>query len=194
MVIGANGKLRDAKIANLEPVTGDSLGSQRERLDLIQSLNRQHLQTVGHDPDIEGMIASYELAFRMQSVAPEILKIDSEPMHIQQMYGIDKPATADFGKQCLLARRLVESGVRFVQLSTGNVWDQHSGLKEGHQKNALATDRPIAALIRDLQQRGLLDDTLVIWGGEFGRTPIAQGKNGRDHNPQGFTMWMCVAA
>lgn len=192
-VMGSNGKLREAKIANLYADDSSAMLDDlpRRKLDLIQRLNQRHLESTGPDPDIEGIIASYELAFRMQQVAPEILDLNSESEHVKRMYGIDSPATADFGRQCLLARRMVESGVRFVQLSSGNVWDQHSGLMSGHTKNALATDRPIAGLIQDLGQRGLLDETLVVWGGEFGRTPIVQGKNGRDHNPQGFTMWMC---
>jgi hypothetical protein len=193
-VIGANGKLKEARIAYLndpEKAADAISGSKRGKLELIQLLNQRHLESSGPDQDIEGIIASYELAFRMQQVAPEVLAIDSEPAHIQHMYGLDNAATADFGRQCLVARRMVESGVRFVQLSSGNVWDQHGDLFNGHTKNSLATDRPIAGLIGDLAQRGLLDETLVVWGGEFGRTPIVQGKNGRDHNPQGFTMWMC---
>jgi hypothetical protein len=193
-VIGSNGKLREARIANLqskETTPFTNAGVRPAKLDLIQQLNQRHLDSAGSDPDIEGIIESYELAFRMQRFAPEVLNLGAEPDHVNRLYGIDKPATADFGRQCLLARRMIESGVRFVQLSSGNVWDQHSDLFNGHTKNALATDRPIAGLIQDLAQRGLLDDTLVVWGGEFGRTPIMQGKNGRDHNPQGFTMWMC---
>ena len=123
-------------------------------------------------------------------MAPGVLDISGESAATLQLYGIGKKETDNFGKQCLMARRLAEAGVRFIQVSTGNVWDQHGNLKEGHQKNALAVDQPIAGLLKDLKQRGLLDDTLVIWGGEFGRTPVAQGTNGRDHNPQGFSMWL----
>ncbi|MBL9081240.1 MAG: DUF1501 domain-containing protein, partial [Planctomycetales bacterium] len=133
---------------------------------------------------------SFELAFRMQQSAPEVLDIDGEPEHIRKLYGIDQKQTENFGRQCLLARRLAEAGVRYIQVSTGNVWDQHSNLKAGHERNSFDVDRPIAGLLVDLKQRGLLDDTLVVWSGEFGRTPIAQGTNGRDHNPQGFCAWM----
>lgn len=137
-----------------------------------------------------GAIESFDLAFRMQAAAPDVLDLSRESEHTQQQYGIGTKATDNFGRQCLLARRLVEAGVRYVEVSTGNVWDQHGNLKDGHEKNSLATDRPVAALLADLKTRGMLDDTLIVWGGEFGRTPIAQGTNGRDHNPQGFTYWL----
>jgi hypothetical protein len=136
---------------------------------------------------------SFELAFRMQSEAPSLEDISDESESTLQMYGLDQETTKNFGRQCLLARRFAERGVRFIQVthSDSNVqWDQHSDLKQGHEKNALEVDWPIAGLLTDLKQRGLLDDTLVMWGGEFGRTPTAQGANGRDHNPEGFTMWM----
>ena len=136
------------------------------------------------------MIRSYELAFRMQTAAPEVLDTSNEPKHVLDAYGIGNKTTDTFGRQCLLARRFAEAGVRYVQVSTANVWDQHGGLKKGHAKNAQAVDQPIAGLLGDLEQRGLLDDTLVVWGTEFGRTPIVQGSDGRDHNPQGFTMWL----
>lgn len=185
-VVGANGRLGSGKIADLLPPDGNA--ADRKQLDLLQKLNQQHLQRSVHDAQIEGVIESYELAFRMQRTAPEVLRIEDEPESIQQMYGIGEKATDNFGRQCLLARRLAEAGVRFIQVSSGNVWDQHSNLRGGHEKNALATDQPVAALIRDLKQRGMLEETLMVWGGEFGRTPIVQGKDGRDHNPQGFTM------
>ncbi|WP_235934969.1 DUF1501 domain-containing protein [Candidatus Laterigemmans baculatus] len=185
-VIGANGRLGSGKIADL--LTGDGAATDREQLELLQRLNGEHLRRSGGDAQIEGVIESYELAFRMQRTAPEVLRIEDEPQHVQQLYGIGEKATDNFGRQCLLARRLAEAGVRFIQVSSGNVWDQHGNLRGGHEKNALATDQPIAGLIRDLKQRGMLDDTLLLWGGEFGRTPIVQGKDGRDHNPQGFTM------
>lgn len=185
-VVGANGRLGSGKIADLLPPDGNA--ADRKQLDLLQTLNAQHLQRSVHDAQIEGVIESYELAFRMQRTAPEVLRIEDEPESIQRMYGIGEKATDNFGRQCLLARRLAEAGVRFIQVSSGNVWDQHSNLRSGHEKNALATDQPVAALIRDLKQRGMLEETLIVWGGEFGRTPIVQGKNGRDHNPQGFTM------
>ncbi|MBI1373218.1 MAG: DUF1501 domain-containing protein [Phycisphaera sp.] len=186
--IGANGSLGDGRISNL-------LGKlprteQRRQLDLIQSFNRDHLAQAGHDDQIEGAIASYELAYRMQGVAPHVLDMSAESDHVKDMYGIGDKETDTFGKLCLQARRLAEAGVRFIELATGNIWDQHSNLLKGHEANARKTDKPIAGLLADLKQRGMLEDTLVIWGGEFGRTPIVQGKNGRDHNPQGFTVWM----
>ncbi|NBP81339.1 DUF1501 domain-containing protein, partial [bacterium] len=122
--------------------------------------------------------------------APHVLDLNAESAHTHQLYGIGSKPTDNFGRQCLLARRLVEHGVRYVEVSTGNRWDQHGNLKSGHEKNAAMTDQPIAGLLTDLKARGMLEDTLVVWGGEFGRTPIAQGTNGRDHNPQGFTMWL----
>ncbi len=187
--IGSNGKIGDGMIANLQPAESDSQRQTRQ-LNLLQQLNHQHLRRSGPDAQIEGAIAAYELAFRMQAEAPEVLEIDQEPASIQQLYGIDQKETQAFGRSCLLARRLAEAGVRFIQVSSGNVWDQHSGLRKGHEKNALATDRPIAGLIKDLKQRGMLDETLIVWSGEFGRTPMAQGKDGRDHNPQGFTAFL----
>ncbi len=166
---------------------------QRAQLDLLAELNRDHLEQTGPDQMLEGRLESFELAFRMQTAMPEIEDLSGESPATRQLYGLDDPVTANFGRQCLLARRFAEQGVRFVQVthSDGDVqWDQHSKLKEGHEKNAREVDRPIAALLTDLKARGLLDDTLVLWGGEFGRTPTAQGKDGRDHNPEGFTMWM----
>lgn len=185
-VIGNSGKLGDARIAWL----GNkelSVQEQSDQLALLQTLNRKQLASSGNDEQIAGMIRSFDLAFRMQSAAPEVLDLSQEPKHVQQAYGVGTPATDNFGRQCLLARRLIEAGVRYVEVSTGNVWDQHSNLVKGHEKNSLATDRPVAALLSDLKNRGMLEDTLVVWGGEFGRTPIVQGSNGRDHNPQGFT-------
>ncbi|RLS71450.1 MAG: DUF1501 domain-containing protein [Planctomycetota bacterium] len=141
------------------------------------------------DADLDARIESFELAFRMQTEAPEVLEIDSESESTLKLYGIDGGPTDSFGRQCLLARRLSESGVRFVQ-SSHAYWDQHSDLKEQHGTLAEQVDRPIAGLLTDLKQRGLLDETLLIWGAEFGRTPTAQGDNGRDHNPHAFTYWM----
>lgn len=188
-VVGANGKLGSGRIADLLPPGGkDPSGVDRGQLELLQRLNREHLRLSGRDAQIEGVIESYELAFRMQRTAPEVMRIEDEPESIQQMYGIGEKETDNFGRQCLLARRLAEAGVRFIQVSSGNVWDQHGKLREGHAKNSLATDKPIAGLILDLKQRGLLDETLIVWGGEFGRTPVVQGSDGRDHNPHGFTM------
>ena len=186
--VGRAGKLGDAKIANLEG--SDTLDRQQRRLSMIQTFNREHLARSGKDQAIEGAIEAFELAYRMQNVAPDILRWQDESAATLQLYGIGEKETDNFGQQCLLARRLAESGVRYIQVSTGNVWDQHGNLKSGHEKNCLATDKPIAGLLSDLKARGMLDDTLVVWGGEFGRTPIVQGANGRDHNPQGFTMWL----
>ncbi|MGE3818565.1 MAG: DUF1501 domain-containing protein [Isosphaeraceae bacterium] len=163
---------------------------QRRELDLLQKINREHLARSGGDDQIEGVIASYELAFRMQSAAPGVVDLSNESRATRALYGIDGGPTDDFGRQCLLARRFAEAGVRYIQVSHSFKWDQHGQLKSGHQKNAGEVDKPIAGLLTDLKQRGLLDDTLVLWGGEFGRTPVAQGADGRDHNPQGFTVWM----
>lgn len=166
---------------------------QRTQLDLLKSMNEQHLQRSGPESALEARIQSFELAFKMQTEMPIAQDLSEESAATQALYGLDDPITADFGRQCLLARRFAERGVRFVQVThsdTNVQWDQHSNLKEGHEKNAREVDRPIAGLLTDLKQRGLLEDTLVLWGGEFGRTPVAQGKNGRDHNPEGFTMWM----
>jgi hypothetical protein len=185
--IGADGRL-DPK-ANFR-----YLGSATPAVHFLKELQfarlqrRGHLARTGHAP-VEGMIASMELAYRMQSAAPAVIDLREEPGPIRELYGIGVPETDQFGRQCLLARRFAEAGVRYLQVSTPNVWDQHGGLVRGHTKNALAVDKPIAGLLTDLKQRGLLEDTLVVWGGEFGRTPIAQG-DGRDHNPQGFTMWL----
>jgi len=163
---------------------------QRWQFDYLQRLNQEHLRRAGEDEQLEGVIQSFELAFRMQRVAPEILDLSRESAATRKLYGIDEKPTDDFGRQCLMARRLIEAGVRFVQVSHSFKWDQHGNLKAGHERNAKEVDKPIAALLTDLKERGLLKDTLVLWGGEFGRTPMAQGKDGRDHNPQGFTMWL----
>jgi hypothetical protein len=186
--VGRAGKLGEAKIANLQ--SSEPLDRQQRRLAMIQAFNRDHLRRSGKDQAIEGAIEAFELAYRMQNAAPEILEWKDETQNTLELYGIGEKETDNFGKQCLLARRLAETGVRYIQVSTGNVWDQHGNLKAGHEKNCLATDKPIAGLLSDLKARGMLDDTLVVWGGEFGRTPIVQGSNGRDHNPQGFTMWL----
>jgi hypothetical protein len=161
---------------------------QRDSLDAINRLNRRHLDAVG-DPEIATRINSYEMAYRMQATAPEVMDIAREPKHVLEMYGAE-PGKPSFANSCLLARRLVERGVRFVELFH-EAWDQHGNLKADLKKNCANTDKPCAALIRDLKARGLLDDTLVIWGGEFGRTPMVQGGNdGRDHHPNAFTMWL----
>lgn len=167
---------------------------QRSQLDLLRQINNHHLAqaTVG-GAELQARIDAFELAFRMQSQMPEAQAIDQESAATHRLYGLDHPITADFGRQCLLARRLAERGVRFIQVTHSDSqvqWDQHSQLKEGHEKNAAEVDLPIAGLLVDLKQRGLLEDTLVVWGGEFGRTPVAQGADGRDHNPEGFTIWL----
>jgi hypothetical protein len=163
---------------------------QRLELGLLEEMNRERLEQVGPDPGLEGRIASFELAFRMQAAAPEVQDLSGETAETLRLYGLEDPRTKNFGRQCLMARRFAERGVRFVQVTHSYKWDQHDNLKNAHAANALEVDRPMAGLLRDLKRRGLLDDTLVWWGGEFGRTPVAQGKDGRDHNPHGFTMWL----
>ncbi|MCA9128938.1 MAG: DUF1501 domain-containing protein [Planctomycetales bacterium] len=182
-------------ILNLQPTVGvDSLRQQR-RLDLIASLNRSHLQQRPGDDRLEARIASYELAFRMQISAPEIVDIDRESAATQRMYGIDRPETTEFGQRCLLARRMIERGVRFVQLYSGdtNGWDAHKNVAQNHGEYCKRTDKPVAGLLMDLKQRGLLDETLVIWGGEFGRMPMSEQGTGRDHNPWGYSVWLAGA-
>jgi len=167
--------------------------AQRKQLDFLAKMNREQLELTGPDLALEGRINSFELAYRMQSTMPEAQDVNSESEATKKLYGMDQPVTANFGRQCLMARRFLERGVRFVQVthSDGEVqWDQHSALYKGHTKNAAEVDKPIAGFLTDLKSRGLLEDTLVLWGGEFGRTPTAQGGDGRDHNPNGFTMWM----
>ncbi|MEP6668641.1 MAG: DUF1501 domain-containing protein [Chthoniobacter sp.] len=167
--------------------------AQRKQLDFLAKMNREQLELTGPDLALEGRINSFELAYRMQSTMPEAQDVNSETEATKKLYGMDQPVTANFGRQCLMARRFLERGVRFVQVShsDGEVqWDQHSALYKGHTKNAAEVDKPIAGFLTDLKERGLLEDTLVLWGGEFGRTPTAQGGDGRDHNPNGFTMWM----
>ncbi|MDX1944574.1 MAG: DUF1501 domain-containing protein [Pirellulaceae bacterium] len=169
---------------------------QRNKLDLLKQLDAQVSQRLGKVDAVESAIANYELAYRMQTVVPGLMDMQDETEATQKLYGLDATTkgTAGFARQCLLARRLVERGVRFIELTCPSVghdrWDQHSNLKAGHEDNARAVDQPIAALLEDLQQRGLLEETLVVWSGEFGRTPFAQGANGRDHNPFGFSLWL----
>lgn len=165
---------------------------QRRELDLLNEMNRGHLQQRGDDDQLDSRIASFELAFRLQSQIPALQDISNETEATLRQYGIDEGPTKNFGIQCLLARRFAEAGVRFIQVTHSYKWDQHGDLKNGHTKNALEVDRPIAGLISDLKQRGLLEDTLLLWGGEFGRTPVAQGnRDGRDHNPHANSMFMC---
>jgi len=163
---------------------------QRMELDLIQQLNRADLRRTGSDDALEARINSFELAFRMQAAAPGLQDISDETAATQEAYGLNDGTTKNFGRQCLMARRFIESGVRFVQCTHSYKWDQHGDLKASHSRNAKEVDQPIAALLADLKARGLLHETLVLWGGEFGRTPVAQGDDGRDHNPHGYTMWM----
>lgn len=162
---------------------------QREQLDLLATLNKDRLQKDGVNTDLEGLIQSYELAFRMEGAVPAIMDISNETQATRDAYGIGTKGTDNFGRQCLLARRFAEAGVRFIELGMGG-WDQHNNLKAKLTTNARAIDRPIAALLADLKQRDMLKDTLVVWGGEFGRTPAAQRADGRDHNATGFSMWM----
>lgn len=186
--------LRSGKspVLNLNRPAGMSEPRQRRMLDFLQKMN--DLDTAEDDSEMAARISSYELAFRMQSAAPEAVDLTKESDATKGLYGLDKKETSEFGARCLLARRLVERGVRFVQLFSGGgpvsmQWDAHKDLKQNHEKMCGLTDQPIAALLTDLKSRGLLDSTLVIWGSEFGRLPMSQSGNGRDHNPHGFTMW-----
>ena len=167
---------------------------QKRQFEFLQAMNRKQLERTPGDDELEATIQSYELAFRMQMNAPGLIDLAQETERTHEMYGIGNPQTDDFGRQCLIARRLAESGVRYIQInyseeSTNPKWDQHSNMPK-HMEHATAVDKPVAGLLEDLAQRGLLDDTLVWWGGEFGRTPFAQGADGRDHNPRGFTVWL----
>jgi len=184
-------KARDAKLAHLQSDLPAEI--QRAQLDLLATMDREQQLHWGVDPQLESRISSFELAFRMQREAPTLMDIDAESKATKDLYGIGTEPTDDFGRQCLLARRFCEAGVRFVQVTHSYKWDQHGNLKNDHEKNAREVDKPIAGLLTDLKARGLLEDTLVLWGGEFGRTPTAQGGDGRDHNPHGFTMWMAGA-
>jgi hypothetical protein len=167
---------------------------QQNKLALLRKLDAGVLGRIGKVDMLESAIGNYELAFRMQSAVPDLVDLSGESKATMELYGIDDKATEIYGRECLLARRMVERGVRFVELLCQNLghdrWDQHSNLEAGHRDNARAVDRPIAGLLKDLKSRGLLDETLVVWAGEFGRTPMAQGKNGRDHNPFGYTIWL----
>ncbi len=190
----ANAPLSQAQIRHIQN-SEVSPQLQRQQLDFVQELNREHLRPAQVDDQLEGVIESYELAFRMQTEAPELTDLSKESKETLAMYGVDQTPTDDFARQCLLARRFAEKGVRFIQVSHSFKWDSHMNLKAEHERNAREVDQPIAALLRDLKSRGLLKDTLVIWGGEFGRTPTAQAggdpkTGGRDHNPRGFTVWL----
>ena len=184
-------------ILDLKNAHNMDVQEQQVLLKHLDHFNRGHLSDRVDNSNLAARIASYELAYKMQSSAPEAVDVDHEPDYIKQMYGIDQDRTEDFGKKCLLARRLVERGVRFIQIYSGGAhndqnWDAHGDLKKNHDFHAGNTDKPIAGLLKDLKQRGLLDETLIIWGGEFGRQPTAEYAEGtgRDHNAYGFTMWM----
>ncbi len=189
-------------ILNLNPPQGMSEGNQRDMLDTLKWFNERHLEKNAGESSLEARLASYELAFRMQAAAPELADLSKETAATRALYGVDDQKTAAFGGKCLMARRLVERGVRFVQLWSGGTggegdWDGHKSCDKNHVDQAAKTDRPVAGLLADLKSRGLLDSTLVIWGGEFGRTPVCDGNmnggggpDGRDHNPYGFSLWM----
>ncbi|MEL0120051.1 MAG: DUF1501 domain-containing protein [Opitutae bacterium] len=174
------GNLKNSRLGNAE---------QRRQLDLLQAMNRDLKAQQPTNQQIDGVIESYELAFRMQGAVPEVMDLSDEPAHIKKLYGIDSKSTDNFARQCLMARRFAESGVRFIEI-THSSWDQHNGLRGRLATNCNAIDQPMAALLHDLGQRGMLEDTLVIWGGEFGRTPHVKRPDGRDHNSTGFSFWM----
>ncbi len=179
-------------ISNLNSPAGISREQQQGKLDLLHRFNQQHAQARPQQSELDARLRSYELAFRMQAQAPVAVDLESETVQTQRLYGMDQKETEIYGRNCLLARRMVERGVRFVQLysGTGSKWDSHSAIEANHSRLCKAMDKPVAGLIKDLKQRGLLDETLVIWGGEFGRTPMSEKGNGRDHNPTGFSMFM----
>lgn len=188
-------QMRGASVANITPQERDAR-RQTRKLELARALDAETRARFGADPAIDAAIQNHELAFRMQAAVPDLVDLEGESPRLRQLYGLDDDyeQTRTFARQCLLARRLVERGVRFVELTCPDTkhdrWDQHNDVAEGLRRNCRMVDRPIAALLQDLEARGLLDETIVLWGGEFGRTPFAQGSTGRDHNPFGFTMWL----
>lgn len=183
------GGMEQASIANIKN-NRYSTDAQRTQLDLVQALNKSRMSLDGGvSQEVEGVIESYELAFRMQAEVPKVMDLNKESAATRALYGIDDQSTSTFGRQCLMARKFVEAGVRFIEITHGP-WDHHINLTTALERNCGAIDRPIAGLLKDLKQRGLLKDTLVVWGGEFGRTPHSQGEDGRDHNNKGFSMWM----
>jgi len=188
-------KVDDVKDEPIEYLANKGLSPEQQRyeLDMLQAINRRHAETRKYDPTLEARIQSFELAFRMQVEAPEAFEVEKESPATKKLYGLDDPINSDFGWQCLLARRLAERGVRYIQCTHSYKWDQHSDLVNKHTENAAEVDKPIAGLLADLKARGLFEDTLVIWAGEFGRTPVSQGGDGRDHNPYGYTIWMAGA-
>jgi len=180
-------------ILNLSPAKSRQGARQQRAFELLRKLNA--LNRPAGDIELESRLATYELAFRMQTHAPQTVDLSGETKETMSLYGIDNAVTSEFGRRCLLARRLVERGVRYVQLYSGGgpgnlTWDGHGDIEENHLRMAGQSDRPVAGLLRDLRRRGLLDQTLVVWGGEFGRTPMSQGSKGRDHSPFGFSMWL----
>ncbi len=199
--VGHGGIKAENLVEPIEHLKNAGLTSEQQRyeLDMIQKMNQASAARWQNDPELEARIQAFELAFRMQTEAPEAFDISKESDAARKLYGLDQPETHDFGWQCLMARRLAERNVRFIQINheygPGNEvgWDAHSELIRLHTRTALQVDRPIAGLLYDLKARGLLRDTLVVWGGEFGRTPVAQAGDGRDHNPYGYTMWMAGA-
>ena len=182
---------QNIKTASLRNLGNQNMSGklQRRQLDFVQSLNRDLLDRKKQSSQIEGVIESYELAFRMQSAVPELMDANDENESTLEQYGINNRATENFGRQCLMARRFAEAGVRFIEITHGN-WDQHRNLNAALTRNCAATDKPLAALLKDLKERGLLEETLVVWGGEFGRTPHIRQDDGRDHNSTGFSFWM----
>ena len=183
----------DNPVLNLDLPKGVSIKERKRTLDLIDDLNKANLTEEDHE--FSARINTYDLAFKMQTEAPEVLDLSNEPQETLDLYGVGKEPTNDYGRRCLMARKLVENGVRFVTVVSGGgsgtlTWDAHNDIEENHQRMALQTDQPVAALLKDLKRRGLLYDTLVVWGGEFGRSPEAQSGKGRDHHNLGFSMWM----
>lgn len=189
---GGKGRGSSSSSGGVANIANQELSRERQRmqLDFVQSLNREKLAREVHQPGVEGVIESFELGFRMQDTVPEVIDIASESQETLDLYGIGQSATDEFGRKCLMARRFAEEGVRFIELSHGPGWDTHGDLRSKLTENCGATDQPIAGLLKDLKRRDMLKDTLVIWAGEFGRTPHAQGSNGRDHNAKGYTTWM----
>jgi len=182
-------------VSNLTPPPDLSSSQQTRNLQLLRKLNQSHLKERDSDDVLSARIRAYELAFRMQAAAPELVDTSKETKVTESLYGIDQPETREFGQRCLMARRMIERGVRFVQLYSGdtNGWDAHSDVIQNHTEYCRRTDKPVAGLLKDLRQRGLLDDTLVIWGGEFGRMPMSEQGRGRDHNPWGYSVWLAGA-
>jgi hypothetical protein len=183
-------------ILHLKPQPQISLPQQRATLELTLDLSRRHLAARENDDELAARIKAYELAFRMQSAAPDLVDLKDESQETLDLYGLDQKETKEFGQRCLLARRMIERGVRFVQVYSGdtNGWDAHNDVLDNHTKYCRATDKPVAGLLKDLKRRGLWNDTLVIWGGEFGRMPMSEQGKGRDHNPWGYTVWLAGGA